>query len=140
MPNNDSDSKSSSSSSQTTTSEDNRVGAEGGGIALGKGSSVTISQSFGPEVAAAFNRLITLAEGAGKLVYDITQQSNSLSTKALDAGATAQKTTTDALSKITDQLDKTQKGGTTIFADLFPFIAAGIIAVVAIFGFGKKEK
>ena len=139
---------SSSTTTQTTTQQyDQRVGAEGGAVALGQGASLSINEQFPENVAKAFNELINLARDAGELIINSNQNLQEVTKNALASNektvqmalekvnaqgrisADVSKNTTEALAKL---LETQGKGASTIFTDLFPYIAAGIIGLVAI--------
>lgn len=142
-----SESSSSTSTSTTTEQYDQRVGAESGGVALGQGASLSISEQFPENVAKAFNELINLARGAGELIINSNENLQEATKNALISNekvlqlalekvgaqgalsADVSKNTTEALTKL---LETQGKGASTIFTDLFPYIAAGIIGLVAI--------
>jgi hypothetical protein len=158
---------SSSTTTQTTTQQyDQRVGAEGGAVALGQGASLSINEQFPENVAKAFNELINLARDAGELIINSNQNLQEVTKNALasnektvqmalqevtkNALASNEKTVQMALEKVNAQgrisadvsknttealaklLETQGKGASTIFTDLFPYIAAGIIGLVAI--------
>lgn len=144
-----SSSESSSPTTTTTTTQqyDQRVGAEGGAVALGQGASLSVQEQFPENVARAFNELINLARGAGELIInsnenlqEATKNALASNEKALQLAlekvgaqgaisADVSKSTTESLAKL---LETQTKGASTIYTDIFPYIAAGIIGLVAI--------
>ncbi len=124
-----SESESSSSTTTTTQQYDQRVGAEGGAIAIGSGAQISINEEFGSNVAQAFNQLISLARDAGQLVDTLNK--------------TTQDTTTKAVDLLAKQVERSEKGASTIYTDIFPYVAAAIIGIVAIFifiNFSKRKR
>ena len=171
-----SSSESSSTSSTATSNYDQRVGAEGGGVALGQGATLQTTDQFSDNVAKAFNQLVSLATDAGRLVMESNSglqattekvlSANAQTTeKALNASAQSARDAMDATAKAmqaaldkvdtqgqrstdiskstidaeTKQLDRQRTGSSTIYTDIFPYVAAAIIGIVAIFIFLKKR-
>jgi hypothetical protein len=121
-----------SSSSQTqqtsTTNQDNRVAAEPGGVALGQGASVNIQDQFSDNVQKAFNELIDLSRQAGAVAVDF-------STRAIEAN---EKALTE-VAKRASQAEQTETlGEKRIFTDIFPYVAAAVVAIVAVQIFAKR--
>lgn len=161
-----SSSESSSTSSTSTSNYDQRVGAEGGGVALGQGATLQVTDQFNENVARAFNELVSLARDAGQLVLESNAGLQETTEKVLMANTQAAKDAMAAneraisaalekldtqsarsteiskstLSAVTTQLSNQQKGSTTIYTDIFPYVAAGIIGIVAIFIFLNAKK
>lgn len=161
-----SSSESSSTSSTSTSNYDQRVGAEGGGVALGQGATLQVTDQFNENVARAFNELVSLARDAGQLVLESNAGLQETTEKVLEANTQAAKDAMAAnerainaalekldtqsarsteiskstLSAVTTQLSNQQKGSTTIYTDIFPYVAAGIIGIVAIFIFLNAKK
>ena len=172
-----SSSESSSTSTTSTSNYDQRVGAEGGGVALGQGATLQTTDQFSDNVAKAFNQLVNLATDAGRLVMesnaglqrtteDVLAANTETTRSATDASAKAMQAALDANAKamqaaldkvdtqgqrstdiskstidaVTKQLDRQQTGSSTIYTDIFPYVAAAILGIVAIFIFLNAKK
>ena len=109
-----------SKSSQSSTQQDQRVGLEGDGLAVGSGATVQIdaSSTFDENALAAFEALGEFAD------------------KAIDTVAISTKAAVDALSQ-TKQLSETGKTADSINPAI-PSLAVVAIAVSALFIFGRK--
>lgn len=168
MPKGGGGSSSSSTSTATTSTEnyDQRVGAEGGGVALGQGATLQVSDQFSDNVARAFNQLVSLATDAGRLVMESNAGLQETTEKVLAANAQATRDAMEANAKamqaaldkvdtqgqrstdiskstidaVTKQLTTQQQGPNTIYTQIFPYVAAAIIGIVAIFIFLNAKK
>jgi hypothetical protein len=117
-------SSSSSKSTSTTQNYDQRVIADAGALAIGAGGSYTINQPFSDQVRDAYLALVNLAGKSAE--RESTAMQTAVSMAAAQATATL------------SQLDRTQKGASTIYTDLFPFIAVGAVVIgIAIFMRGR---
>jgi len=125
--------KSESSSSTSTTNQDLRVGADQGAIALGQGASFNYTEQFPDAVASAFNRLIDLASGAGKLVADTAGQITA-------AAKTNQETTATAINALTQQKSTETQGTASVLPQIAPYIAVAAVALVIAFYLMRRKK
>lgn len=90
-----SDSGSSSSTSTTTQQVDDRVTAEGQGIAVGGSGQLIVTDEFSDNVLDAFNNILDLAKNAGIVATGFAQN--------------AQKVTETALEKVTERAEQTEE-------------------------------
>lgn len=119
------ESSSSTSAATTNLNEDNRVVGESGSIALGKNATYEINNFMPDTVADVFKNLIDLASDAGQIVVDSTQNAVASQEKALSTIATLS--------------DKQNQGDSRIYTDLFPFVAVGVMALIALTIFKKGK-
>lgn len=143
-----SSSNTSSSSETLNVNEDNRNIAEAGAIALGKDASLNFTNQFGAEVQSAFKDLIDLARDAGTGSFDVVKEA--LQTSSDSIAKSVEKVTgnsQEAISSINqafarsqDAVERAQKGDATIFTDLFPFVALGVIGLTVLVIVFKKER
>lgn len=110
-------SKSSSKSSSTTQQYDNRVAASDEALALGAGAAIVIDQPFSAEVGAAYADLVGLVRDQNDTTFNYLGKVSDLEASQYQ--------------NLLEQLDRTQKGGSTIYTDIFPYVA--IVAAVLIF-------
>lgn len=154
-----SESTSTTSTQTTTQNYDQRVGAEGGGLALGSGASLKFEQQFSPEVANAFRQLIDFAKDAGAAVIESQNQALKAAEKSQDkaltavrdsqaqALANAEKTlnlvsaqSNKALDTVSKRLENQEQPTKSLFTGLFPYLVAAGIAVVVIIALSNLTK
>jgi len=97
---------SSSSSTATTVQEDNRVVADSGGLALGRGAGLQITQEFPDKVAQAFSEIV-----------DLGKQAITASTSNVQA----------IKSTVENKQAKDVQGNASLIKDVAPFVAVAII-------------
>ena len=165
-----SESTSSTSTKTTTENYDQRVGAEGGGVALGSGASLKIEQQFGPEVANAFRQLIDFAKDAGAAVIESQNQALEAAQKSQDkalaavresqdqtltavkdsqalALANAEKTlnlvsshSSKALETVSARLENQEQPQKNFFNSIFPYLVAVGVVIMVVVALTKLTK
>lgn len=78
-------SSSSSTTENTTANYDQRVAADGSGLALGSGAAIITENAFSDNVAKAYQALVDFASGALTTVKETQQQAVSLGERAVNS-------------------------------------------------------
>lgn len=124
-----SSSGSSSSSSTEQTSEDNKVTATDGGVALGKDAQLSYINQLGPEAKAVVERAFELAENAGLVALGLHQQTVDFQNDALQAASER--------AKRAEEVENLKD--TVIFKDVLPWLVGGVVVVGLIQTIGRKK-
>lgn len=106
-----------SDSTSTSSTSDNRVGAEGGSIAVGAEAQISIHEEFSDNAVAAFEQLAGITQ-------DSIQQIGS-------ALSTVQKSSEVALQAVSERRAQEEEGATNILRDFVPVAAIGVVAWAA---------
>jgi len=112
-----SSSESSSSSSTTQTSEDNKVTATEGGVALGKDAELSYINQLGPEAQEVIRDAFELAREAGAVALGLHQQSIEFQDAALQA-ASDRAERAEEIENLKDNI---------IFKDVLPWLVGGTV-------------
>lgn len=189
---------SSSSSSTQTANYDQRVAAEGEGLALGSGAAIITANEFGDNVAKAYQDLVNFAKDSLLSIQDAQEKGAALGEKALDTAAGSSQASLDAinssnekalniaaessqlslaainssnekalnalvnigagaadlvktaleavkatgqtaLTKVAENQETNNPSSTSIYKELFPWVAVAAVALIAIFIFGRGK-
>lgn len=124
-----SSSESSSSSSTEQTSEDNKVTATEGGVALGKDAQLSYVNQLGPEAQKVIQDAFNLAKDAGLVALGLHQQTVEFQNQALEA-ASSRAERAEEIENLKDSI---------IFKDVVPWLTGGVVlfGLIQVMG-GKK--
>ncbi|MDD5692246.1 MAG: hypothetical protein PHP10_03610 [Candidatus Omnitrophica bacterium] len=131
--------ESTSTTSNTTQNEDNRVGAEGEGIAIGKEAQINIDQQFSPDVAAQFKNLIDFAGEVGAAALQVHKDAMANAERTLNAISDQ---SSKALEAVSTRLENQEQPAKSLFSNLLPYlivVAVAIMIVVALINLTKKK-
>lgn len=126
-----SSSSSSSNTSTSTVSQDNRVAADSGGVALGQQATLDINNSFSDNVKQAFSELVGLAQEAGQQAVNFSQAAIQANENAANQVAAQAQVSVDAANQ----------GNAVLIKQLAPYIVVAVIGVFFIvYYFGKAKR
>ncbi len=106
-----------SSADTTQTSEDNKVTATDGGVALGKEAQLSYINQLGPEAKEVIEDAFKLAREAGLVALGLHQQTVEFQEKALEHAA-ARAERAEEIENLKDQI---------IFKDVLPWLVGGVV-------------
>lgn len=122
----------SSTASTSTTqnlSQDNRVAADNGALALGQGATYTVNDQFDGNVSDAFSKLVDLVSNtvtaAGQIVVNSQNQQ--------------QKSNTDSLSAVGSAYNDQNLGTSQVFQNMIPLVLIAAVVVVVAWLFLRRK-
>jgi hypothetical protein len=133
-------SESSTTSTSATTNQDLRVGAEGGGIALGQGASYNITDNFPTEVISVFDKIVDFSSGVLSAANDIVNKAIALGENATNkALESSNKSVTTVSGLATSAVNPAEANNAAILKNLTPIAIIGAIALIGIAFFNKRK-